>query len=103
MTRMRVLHIYSGNLFGGIETMLLMLARQGGGDLETEVALCFEARLARELRATGIRVHQLGETRVSRPYTVHRARRVLAALLARERFDRVICHAAWSYAIFARI
>src|SRR5438093_919806 len=53
--------------------------------------------------APGIRVHQLGETRVSRPYTVHRARRVLAALLARERFDRVICHAAWSYAIFARI
>ena len=25
---MRVLHVYSGNLFGGIEAMLLTLARQ---------------------------------------------------------------------------
>jgi glycosyltransferase involved in cell wall biosynthesis len=101
---MRVLHVYSGNLFGGIEAMLLTLARQQAvcTPLDAEVAICFDGRLARELDATGIRVHRLGETRASRPHTLHRARRTLAALLARERFDRVICHAAWSYAMFAR-
>jgi glycosyltransferase involved in cell wall biosynthesis len=102
---MRVLHVYSGNLFGGIEAMLLTLARQRAAcpELGLEVALCFDGRLARELDATGVRVHQLGETRASRPRTVHRARRALAALLARERFNRVICHAAWPYALFARV
>jgi glycosyltransferase involved in cell wall biosynthesis len=102
---MRVLHVYSGNLFGGIEAMLLTLAGQRAvcPELDVEVALCFDGRLARELDATGVRVHQLGETRVSRPHTVHRARRALAALIARERFDRVICHAAWPYALFARV
>jgi glycosyltransferase involved in cell wall biosynthesis len=102
---MRVLHVYSGNLFGGIEAMLLTLARQHEvcRELESEVALCFDGRLAHELTAAGMRVHQLGETRVSRPHTLRRSRRALAALLARERFDRVICHAAWSYAIFAPI
>jgi glycosyltransferase involved in cell wall biosynthesis len=38
--------------------------------------------------------------RVSRPQTVRRARRALRALLASGRFDRVICHASWSHAIF---
>src|SRR5438034_7835407 len=100
---MRVLHVYSGNLFGGIESLLLTLTRPGAacGELDSAVALCFEGRLARELQATGVPVHHLGETRVRRPHTMRRARRALADLLVRERFDRVICHAAWSYAIFA--
>ena len=99
---MRVLHVYSGNLFGGIEAMLLAIARQqsDGAGLESEFALCFEGRLSRELTAAGARVHQLAEVRVSRPQTVRRARRALAALLSSGRFDRVICHASWSHAIF---
>lgn len=98
---MRVLHVYSGNLFGGIEAMLLAIARQkDGAGLESEFALCFEGRLSRELTAAGAQIHQLAEVRVSRPQTVRRARRALAALLSSGRFDRVICHASWSHAIF---
>ena len=102
---MRVLHVYSGNLFGGIEAMLLAIARrpEACADLASEFALCFDGRLRRELEATGARVHQLGEVRVSRPQTVHRARRALAAQLASGRFDRVICHASWSHAIFGSV
>jgi glycosyltransferase involved in cell wall biosynthesis len=100
---MRVLHVYSGNLFGGIEAMLLAMARQpaaAAAGLESEFALCFDARLSAELEAAGARVHRLGEVRVSRPATVHRARRALKALIASKPFDRVICHASWSHAIF---
>jgi glycosyltransferase involved in cell wall biosynthesis len=102
---MRVLHVYSGNLFGGIEAMLVTMARcrEACASLEADVALCFDGRLARELTAAGVSVHQLGEVRASRPYTLQRARRELAELLARERFDRVICHASWSYALAAPI
>src|SRR5262245_4158882 len=60
----RVLHVYSGNLFGGIEAMLLAIARQPPSrDLESEYALCFEGRLSRELVAAGAAVHQLAEVR----------------------------------------
>ena len=82
--------------------MLLAIARQppATSDLDSEFALCFEGRLSRELTAAGARVHQLGEVRVSRPQTVRRGRRALAALMASGCFDRVICHASWSHAIF---
>jgi glycosyltransferase involved in cell wall biosynthesis len=102
---MRVLHIYSGNLYGGIETILLTLARSRGlcPALEPEVALCFEGRLSGEFEAAGVRVHQLSEVRVSRPQTMLRARRALGALVATRHFDRAICHAPWAQAIFGRV
>ena len=49
---MRILHIYSGNLFGGIEAILISLARHASlGADRHEFALCFDARLADSLRA----------------------------------------------------
>ena len=99
---MRVLHVYSGNLFGGIETMLLTLARLRGlcPAIESEIALVFEGRLGTELASTGITLHKLPDVRASRPLTVRIARRALADLIASRRYDRVICHAAWSQAMF---
>jgi glycosyltransferase involved in cell wall biosynthesis len=101
---MRALHVYSGNLYGGIEAILVAIARHRDGcpDLESEFALCFDGRLRQELTAAGATVHHLGDVRVSRPRTIQRARRALAALLSSGRFDRVVCHAAWSHAIFGR-
>jgi glycosyltransferase involved in cell wall biosynthesis len=98
---MRVLHVYGGNLYGGIETLLVTMARLRAlcPALEPEMALCFDGRLSAELRATGTPVHRLPEVRASRLLTVARARRALAALLAQGRFDCVICHAAWSQAL----
>ena len=80
---MRVLHVYSGNLFGGIETMLLTMARERAlcPAIEPAFALCFEGRLGDELAATGVSVHRLPEVRASRPMTIRRARRQLAAVI----------------------
>ncbi len=99
---MRLLHVYSGNLFGGVESMLVVLARARAAfpDLEPEFALCFDGRLARELRACDVPVHLLGAVRASRPATILRARRALRALLKRSRPDFVMCHSAWSYSLF---
>ena len=97
---MRVLHVYSGNLYGGIEAMLRTIATCRTSSLQSDVALCFEGRLSRELEAADVRVHRLPEARASRPYGVRRARQVLTTLAATGGFDRVICHAAWSQAIF---
>jgi glycosyltransferase involved in cell wall biosynthesis len=98
---MRVLHVYGGHLYGGIETLLVTMGRLRAlcPSIEPEMALCFDGRLSAELRATGTPVHRLPEVRASRIQTVLRARRELTALLGRGRFDCVICHAAWSQAL----
>ena len=102
---MRILHIYSGNLYGGIETMLVTLARQRDlcPEMEPHFALCFEGRLSESLHATQSEVHQLGNVRVSRPISVLRARHALSELIRGSEFDVVICHAPWSQAIFGTV
>jgi len=102
---MRVLHVHSGNLYGGVETLLLTLARYRDlcPAMEPEFALCFEGRLSEELTAAEVPVHFLGETRVRRPTTVWRARRRLKDLLQRRRFDLVVCHMAWPQALFGPV
>ena len=48
---MRVLHVSSGNLYGGVETALVALARFRNlcPAMQPEFALCFEGRLSKEL------------------------------------------------------
>src|SRR5688572_25357119 len=94
---MRILHVYSGNLFGGIERVLLTLAREKPAQgMAHEFALCFEGRLSQELRALGATVHDLNEVRFSRPWTVCAARRKIHDLLKRQRFDLVLTHSCWT-------
>src|SRR5439155_14055714 len=98
---MKVLHVHSGNLYGGVETMLVTLARHRKlcADMEPHFALCFDGRLNRELTASGAAVYPLGAVRISRPHSIWRARRRLREVLEHQ-FDVAICHSAWSQAIF---
>src|ERR1700737_3626618 len=97
---MRVLHISGGNLYGGVETVLVTLARyhQVLPALEQEFAICFEARLSTELAATGVPVHLLGEVRTRRPLTVWGARRKLRGVLRARQIDVAVCHMPWAQA-----
>jgi glycosyltransferase involved in cell wall biosynthesis len=100
----RVLHVSGGNLYGGVETALVTLARfrRLCPAMEMQFAVSFVGRLSQELSETGVAVHQLGEVRTRKPWTIWAARRRLRELLHRERFDVVICHAIWSMAIFGK-
>jgi glycosyltransferase involved in cell wall biosynthesis len=102
---MRVLHVNSGNLYGGIETLISTLARFRDvcPEMEPTFALCFEGRSSQELRQSGATVHLLGEARVSRPWTIWRVRRAFASVLRGSRPDVVVCHSSWNYAIFAPV
>jgi glycosyltransferase involved in cell wall biosynthesis len=101
----RVLHLTAGNLYGGIESSLLTIARfsAAGAGMEAAFALCFEGRLNDELRAAGVPVTLLGAARLRYPWTVLRARRRLAGLLAREPPDAVICHSCWPHVLFGPV
>jgi len=100
----RILHLHSGNLYGGVETLLVTLAnlRHLCPEMEPDFALCFEGRLSRELSSAGVPVHLLGPVRISQPWTAWSARRRLRELLRRERYDAVLCHMPWPLVIFGR-
>jgi glycosyltransferase involved in cell wall biosynthesis len=98
---MKVLHVYSGNLFGGIERMLVAMAQLPPSLIQNTFALCFEARLATALRSAGANVERLPEVHIRRPVTVLKARRELRRLLRRESFDAIVCHSIWTYCVFA--
>ncbi len=100
---MKVLHLTAGNLFGGIETYLLTLARQRSvcPAMEPHFGVCFAGRLREELTACGVGVHELGRVRLSRPWTVWRARRRLLQLLDQQEFAAVVCHGSWPHVVFA--
>jgi glycosyltransferase involved in cell wall biosynthesis len=102
---MQILHLYAGNLFGGIETFLITLAQQQHlcPEMEHHFGLCFEGRLSSTLQASQAPVNFLGNVRFSRPWTVWQARRRLAKLLQTIRFDVVICHACWPQAVFGPV
>ena len=102
---MRVLHLYSGNLFGGIETLLVLLARERTlcPAMHPQFGLCFDGRLSTALEHAGGTVHRLGHVRLSRPLSVWRARRALRRLVDAEHFDVVVSHSPWVNAVFGPV
>lgn len=98
----RILHVYSGNLWGGIESFLATVARNAAlvPEMQSEFALCFDGRLKRELASLGAPLTDLGPVRTRTPWSVVRARRTLRRLIADRKFDVVVCHSAWAQALF---
>jgi glycosyltransferase involved in cell wall biosynthesis len=102
---MRILHVHSGNLYGGVETMLMTLARRRREypKLHQQFALCFEGRLSSELESAGSPAYLLGPVRASKPLAVFRARQELRNLLLHRPYEALLFHSAWSYAIFGSV
>ena len=99
---LKVLHVHSGNLFGGVETMLLTIARHQDATPNTRhsFALCFDGHLRERLARTDATHLDLGPVRASRPWTVLRARRRLRSVIHEQSPAIVICHAPWAQAVF---
>src|SRR5688572_5677642 len=99
---MKVMHIVAGQMFGGVETHLVTLARfrKLCPEMEPHFGVCYSARLSEELKASGVPVHILGAARVSRPWTIWRARKRLREVIRREKIDVVISHMTWTQAVF---
>jgi len=99
---MRVLHLHSGNMYGGVETLLATLVREAGAapGMSPEIALCFPGRLSAELEAMGRPAFGLPPVRLSRPHSLVKARLALRRLLREQAFDAVICHQPWACVAF---
>ena len=68
--------------------------------MQPEFALCFRGRLWDEIESTGSRLHDMGQVKFSRPWSVIRARMRLRKLLKENQYDVAICHACWPHAVF---
>jgi glycosyltransferase involved in cell wall biosynthesis len=102
---MNVLHIISGGkYFGGIETFLITLAKFKEFYPNTKISfsLFFDGILAKELRASGATVNIFNEVRISRLWTVLKARLTLKKILKIESIDIVAFHSFWELFILGR-
>lgn len=96
---MRILHVHSGNLYGGVETVLRSFADVLSPESQ-EFAFTCDARIASELRCAGQAVHIIGDARARAPLSVLRATRKLARLCRLRSFDVIAMHSAWTVALF---
>lgn len=101
---MKVLHVSSAELYGGIETVLVSLARHRAlcPGLDQHFALCFEGRLSEELHALDVPVYMLGNVRLKNPLSIRRARRMLDSVIKRCNFDVIICHGPRTMVFFSK-
>jgi glycosyltransferase involved in cell wall biosynthesis len=101
----RVLHLGVGNMYGGIETTLVTLARNRGlmPRIDLHAAVCFDGRLHDSLATTGLDISVLGAMRYRDPLSVWRARRRLATLLVELRPDIVISHSCWTQGLLGHV
>jgi glycosyltransferase involved in cell wall biosynthesis len=100
-----ILHVHSGNLFGGIERAILTCVENLhlAPSIRFEFALCFTGKFSEEVAVAGQTIHKLPEVRTRNPLSIVAARRRLGRLLKQKRYDVVLCHSPWSHAIFAPV
>lgn len=96
----KVLHLGVGNLYGGIETTLVNIARRRDlmPKVDINIAICFPGKLQQNLEEAGMTPHLLGAIRFRYPWTIWRARRNLARLLGKLKPDIVVSHSCWTQA-----
>ena len=83
---MNVLHVHSGNIFGGVERMLETLAPATSGrvPVQSTFALCFDGAVMERLRAAGATVHRLGPVHARQMSEIRQRPRALSVVLRSE-------------------
>jgi glycosyltransferase involved in cell wall biosynthesis len=97
----RILHLWSGNLYGGVERFLASLAQIGHAD--HHFALCFDGRLAGELRQRNGNLHLIPAARLSSPRSIATSRAAVGALIQRLQPTAVVTHSHWPAAIWGHV
>jgi glycosyltransferase involved in cell wall biosynthesis len=93
-----ILHFWSGNLYGGIERLLVTLAQFGRA--EHHFALCFEGRLAVELRRHTQNLHFLPVPQLRSIKALAESRRAAGALIDRLNPEAAVTHSHWPAAVW---
>jgi glycosyltransferase involved in cell wall biosynthesis len=95
-----VLHVYTGNRYGGIETTLATMGRSPIFHGQT-YALLSRGRLFEELSEAKADVVEIGPFRARRPWQARRVRERLREILAERSIHTVVAHMSIPYALVA--
>jgi len=100
-----VLHLVAGNLYGGIERMLVCMAKYSSfyRGMIPSFAVCFDGRLAEELNGMGHKVAVFGKVSFRNPLSLFRVRRRLKGHLEENNFDWVVCHGSWAHGLAGKV
>lgn len=100
---LNVVHLATGNIYGGIERILISIQKYRGlmPRLEHQFYLLFPGRLASELLKANAKVEFLRQVRRRYFWQVWHARFLLGRLLRRSSCHMVLFHSMWTYSIFA--
>ena len=101
-----ILHFCTGNLFGGIEKILVNLSKIKINDSkflhEHGFVLMYPGRLSQELSGNGVNPFFVGSARRRYPWQVWAVRRRFKSLLGEVKRGVVIFHSTWTYSLFAK-
>ncbi len=102
---LRVLHVYTGNLFGGVETALIAIAkcRSLCPEMEPSFAICFRGKLSHELLKMGVQVYILEDIAggISKDTLYFKER--LAAIVSEGKYDVVLFHQFVTFGILGMV
>jgi glycosyltransferase involved in cell wall biosynthesis len=102
-SNLRVLHLHSGNMIGGVEAMLSTFAECANlcPELESQFALNFDGAFAARLRSAST-VHLLPQVRLRHVPSIYQSRKQLRFLL-QTKFHVVVAHSSWIQLIYADV
>jgi glycosyltransferase involved in cell wall biosynthesis len=103
--KIKVIHFGAGNLFGGIEVMLVTMAKfqcQIPG-LDQNFAFFFEGKAANRIRSHGCPVKIFPETKIKSITGVLKVQRLIREYLLGECPEIVIVHGQWVHFIVAKV
>jgi glycosyltransferase involved in cell wall biosynthesis len=103
--KIKVIHFGAGNLFGGIEVMLVTLAKyqyQIPG-LNQKFAFFFEGKAAFRIQSHGCPVKIFPETKLRKITAVLKVQKLIKEYLLDERPEIVIVHGQWVHFIVAKV
>lgn len=97
--KQNVLHITSGNLFGGIETNQLTLAKQSLTTYSPHgFFVGWTGQLSKQLEEMGAPLSHYPSPRISRPWTVWKARQSLRRISSG--WNAIVVHGLWAWVVF---
>ena len=105
MLMKQIFHIVAGNLFGGVESFLVTLAKSKAleRDIIHRFAICFPGRLCREIADAGAPVEMIGPARIMGISSTKKAKKILDAALLKHSPEVIVCHMSWAQIIFGGV
>lgn len=100
---MKIIYFYTGNVFGGVEKLLIDLFEYQSvlepGELDAVFVLCYEGYLSHQLQARGATVEIIPTPRLKHPWTLIGTFFHFKKILDKYDTNIIVSHEIWNHAV----